>query len=374
MPSRDEDLDWLPDRHLAAALTLGHADSVAGQLCDLVFEYEVADPLELKSVYDERHCHVTVEKIAPLPPAIARLAADVLTQLRAAIEHAVYAEVEWRLGRELTAAEAGRIEMPAQTSPEGFATWLKGRKRKDLPPLRDGEVLIDRIRALQPYQQTDVDHHPLRLLAEHTNHAKHRSPAVAMMRLGMVNTWPLNNPNVKVASSGTPLEPGAILATSPKYGQVELSFWPVVAVQRPHTGEWGMLVQEIDVISNWARTVALPSIATGEVNPVPPLPPQIDTTKGWEDSRDALSAGGPHTAATRLGFRLQAKTARTSLPEILSSLAESPDLAVLERWVDGLTDDQVLAQMSAIAQDLPLGHTQAAREMIRNASEADERG
>ncbi|MGC0423517.1 hypothetical protein [Embleya sp. AB8] len=55
--------------------------------------------------------------------------ADALTQLRAALEHDLYAEVEARLGRLLTNEEAVRIEMPACSSADVWEKWLKNGKR-----------------------------------------------------------------------------------------------------------------------------------------------------------------------------------------------------------------------------------------------------
>lgn len=361
---------WLPDHQLATALTLGHADEVAGRLNDLLFDYVAAEPLGLESVFDDNLCRVTVTSVAPLPPAIARLSADVLTQLRAAIEHAIYAEVEAGLGRKLTTEEESRIEMPAKVTPAGFDEWLKQRRRKDLAPLREGAELVKRMRRLQPYERTDVDQHPLRVLAQHTNLAKHRTPAVAAVQLGQVATWPLGNPEVLVGARGTPLEVGTVLATGPKYKRVELSIYPQVAIRRPHTGEWMVVAKEIGNLAKWVRTVALPVIVTGKAKAEPPLPPQIDTTKGWADERDALRAGGPDPAERRFEARLQVQTVRRGMPEILATLPEPPDPAVIQQWVDGLSDDQVMAQFSGMFLPDPYAKLEAIQVMARKAQEA----
>lgn len=362
----------MPDHQLDAAMTLGHADEVTGRLCDLLYDYAQAEPLGLTSVFDDDLCHVTVTSVAPLPPAAPRLAADVLTQLRATIEHAVYAEVEVALGRELTSEEERRIEMPTTTTSDAFAEWLSRSKRKDLPPLREGSDLVKRMRSLQPYHRKDADQHPLRVLAEHTNLAKHRTPAVAAVQLAQVNTWPLNNPDVLVGVRGTPLEVGTVLATGPKYKQVPIDIWPQVAIRRPHTGEWMVIVKEIGALAEWVRTVAIPVIVTGEANAEPPLPPKINTTRGWASERDALQAGGAVPADLRHLTRLQAHTARRDLPEILALHPEPPDPAVIQQWVDGLTDDQVLTQINTFSRHDPLVTTEAARTMIRKAQEAYE--
>ena len=353
-------------------MTLGHADEVTGRLADMLYDYAQAEPLGLTSVYDDDLCHVTVTSVAPLPPAVPRLAADVLTQLRATIEHAVCAEVEAALDRELTPEEARRVEMPATTTSDAFAEWLNRSKRKELPPLREGSDLVKRMRSLQPYHRKDADQHPLRVLAEHTNLAKHRTPAVAAVQLALVHTWPLNNPEVLVGVRGTPLEVGTVLATGPKYKQVPIDIWPQVAIRRPHTGEWMVIVKEIGALAEWVRTVAIPVIVTGEANAEPPLPPQIDTTRGWASERDALQAGGAIPADLRHLTRLQAHTARRDLPEILALHPEPPEPAVIQQWVDGLTDDQVLTQINTFSRHDPLVRAEAARTMIRKAQEAYE--
>ncbi len=54
MPTRDVDPAWLPDHQLATAMTLGHADEVAGRLYDLLFDYVQAGALGLANVCDGR--------------------------------------------------------------------------------------------------------------------------------------------------------------------------------------------------------------------------------------------------------------------------------------------------------------------------------
>ena len=361
---------WLPEHQVDVALTLGHADEVTGRLCDLLFDYTVAEPLGLTSVSDEEMCYVTVTSVAPLPPAVARLAADALTQLRAAIDHAVYAEVEVGLGRPLTVEEERRVEMPATTTPEGFADWLKRSRRRELPPLREGSDLVKRISSLQPYHRKDADQHPLRVLAEHTNLAKHRTPAVATVQLALVNTWPLNNPDLLVGTRGTPLEVGTVVASGPKFKQIPIDIWSQVAIRRPHTGEWMVLVKEIGSLAEWVRTVAIPVVATGDANSHPPLPPHIDTARGWASARDAIGAAGPIPADVRHLTRLQAHTGRRDLPEILALHPEPPAPEVIQQWVDGLTDAEVLAELNTFSRTDPLVSEAAARAMIRKAQEA----
>lgn len=59
--------------------------------------------------------------------AVPRLAADALNQMRGAIEHALFAEVEQMAGRKLEPSEAQDIEMPVKTDSEGLAQWFKAK-------------------------------------------------------------------------------------------------------------------------------------------------------------------------------------------------------------------------------------------------------
>jgi len=329
-------------------LTLAHADASIQRLGEILFDYLLPGPLELGNVPDGDLCHVTVTRVAPLPAAVPRYAADVLTQPQAAVEHTLYAEVEAQLGRDLTAEEGRSVQMPALSAPEDFDKWLRDRKRPQLPPMRAGSELVNHMRALQPYQRRDSDNHPLRLLAEHTNLAKHRTPAVANILLGQVNTWPLNDPDIVVAvATDRPLEAGTVLATGPLYKQMPVDIWPKVATRRPHTGDWMVVMDELGRLEEWVRTVAVPVLITGDADAAP-LPPQIDTTRGWDSVRDAIETGHPVPAAQRNLTRMQARTGRRDLTETLDLHPNRVEVEVVEQWVNGLPDEEVIAQIGSL--------------------------
>lgn len=138
------DYSWLPEHQHHVVFTLAHADELINRASRVLTDYLKPGPLELESIADGELCHVRVARVAPLPPAVPRLAADALTQLRAAIEHTLFAEVEYQIRRKLDTGEARRIEMPASTSSDGFSDWLRQRRRPDLPPLIDGSPLVAR--------------------------------------------------------------------------------------------------------------------------------------------------------------------------------------------------------------------------------------
>lgn len=374
MSSKSADPAWLPDHQLHVAMTLAHADSCIQRLGDVLHDYLMPGPLELVNVPDGHLCHVTVAGISPLPAAVSRLAADAMVNLRAAIEHAVFAEVEMRLGRTLAAEEARRVEMPAAATAADFDGWLKGRKRPLLSPLAEGSELVERLQALQPYQRRDADNHPLRVLAEHTNHAKHRTPAVAAVRLGQVNTWPLGDPEIVVSASGATLEAGTVLATGPRYRQVPLDIWPAVAIQRPHSGEWKVVIPELAYMEEWVRTIAIPLIITGGKQE-PALPPFIDITKGWKTAREAIASGMDEPAAKRSLKRIQAHGARIGLVDTLAQHPEGIERRLIEHWVASLTDEEILTEMDALAvaaRGGPLDIAAACLRMIKKAQSVDE--
>lgn len=171
--------------------------------------------------------------------------------------------------------------MPSCTDHARFEQWLRGRGRPELPPLRRGAPLVDRIERLQPYHRRDVDEHPLRILAEHTKRVKHRTPAVAATRIGTVIPDHVH-PDLRVNVIDRPLELGDVLASAPAELRVPLSIWPTVSLQRPHTGTWHGLMRELGDLEEWVRTVAIPILTVG-TREFGPLPPQLDITEGHAD-------------------------------------------------------------------------------------------
>lgn len=292
--------------------SLAHADDLIARTSDVLYDYLKPGPLELENVADGDMARLTVTGVAPLPPGVSRLAADALTQLRAVLEHTLFAEVAYRLKRPLTKDEARCIEMPATTTADNFAKWIKSHRRPQLAPLRDGETLCEHIRELQPFHQANPDGHPLRVLAEHTNLSKHRTPSVAATLLGAVKP-DIPAPDLIVTSGADrPIEVGDVLATGPIDLRVPLSVWPKVSIQRPHTETWHVLIHELGELELWVRSVAVPHLITGSSN-VPSLPPQLDTKVGYHDIQIALSTASETPAAKRALYRMQADILRNGL-------------------------------------------------------------
>jgi hypothetical protein len=351
MRRRGRDYSWLPDHQLHVAATLGHADSLIAHVGNLLYDYlKPPGPLELNDIAEGSVIRTTVTAVAPLPVAVARYTADALTQLRAAIEHTIYAEVEFQSGRSLTENEARRIEMPATVSADLFERWLTSRVRLSLPPLHEKAQLIGRIRRLQPYHRRNPDDHPMRILAEHTNHAKHRAPAVAATLLGAVIPDNVRAPGLEIVEpeEDRPICPGDVLASAPAGVVVPLSIWPKVSVRRPHSGAWHVLMHELGDLEWWVRAVAIPILIVG-THQVDPLPPQLDTRTGHSDIRAALLSAGQLSAAKRAGKRIEAGTAREGLVETLARHPQHVSPQRIQDWVNTLDDDDVLAKMNRLS-------------------------
>ncbi|MFJ7063366.1 hypothetical protein ACIQVA_37900 [Streptomyces microflavus] len=357
MSTTAADYAWLPDHQLHVVATLAHVDQTVERVIRMVHDYTAQEPLSLKTVVDGDQVQAVVTAIAPLPEAIPRLVADALTQLRAALEHTVYAEVQHLLRRSLTAEEARSIEMPATTSLADFEAWLNHRRRRGLAPLQPSDPLAQRIGALQPFQRRDPDEHPLKMLVEYTNMAKHRRPTVAAARLAAVHP-DAPNPGLSVSQplerwpqpgSGQPIHVNDTIATAPRGAYIPFSIWTTVSLQRPHTGIWNIAAKELEYLEDWVRTTAIPIIVTGG-REVTPLPPQLDISTGHDDLRSELPGAGAASAAERGGQRIQAAVARVGLTEVLAPLMGSDMSETLSEWAATLTDDAVLQRLGRLAQ------------------------
>lgn len=132
------DFSWIPDHQLHAALTLAHVDDLTDRCWQALEPYQRDGIVKLRDKSASGRTHVVVTDIPPLPSAIVLYTADALTQLRAALEHTLYAEIEATLGRDLSADEARAVEMPAFDEEKKFDTWLKHKHRRTIDPLQEG--------------------------------------------------------------------------------------------------------------------------------------------------------------------------------------------------------------------------------------------
>lgn len=331
--------DWLPEHQRHLLYTFAHIDSVIDHLGNLLHDFLEACPLDFEnSLADERE-EVLIRAIAPIPEAVPRLAADALNQMRSAIEHALFAEVEHLTGRKLEPEEAQAVEMPVAKDPKALADWFKHKRRRTLPVLQATGVLGERIGALQPHGAADEQSHLLKVLAEHTNLSKHRIPAVAAVRLGtIVPDYPA--PGLVIAGEyedDRPLNVGDVLVSIPAGVGVPMSIWPKLGIRRPHTGEWIVLIHELCQLESWVRTEAVPVIIVGTTD-VSPIPPHLDINRGYTAYADARAEAKVVPAGERHQLRILGKGAREGLPAVFQQMLPNIPGAAVDAFVDSLSD------------------------------------
>jgi len=345
-------------------------------VADLVLDYSrPGDILELEEIVEGAVSHTRVVAVKPVPRAVALYAADAMTTLRAAIEHTLYAEAQHLLGKTLTKDQARTLDMPAHVTPEAFDKWVQERPRRGAPPsVHRGTPLVARIQLLQPYQlRTSPEEHPLRLLAAHTNTAKHRSPAVTATRIGLV--LPDDDRGVHVPPpTGEPVRPADVLATARRDVQTGLSIYPAVGIQRPNTGTWPVLLKELERLAEWTRKIAIPTLITGS-SEVDPLPATFDISTGHLDERTAIEAGSYVSATDKTAKALAVALARDELPEVLATHPDRPPRELFVQWLAGLDDDDVLARFDrlkfAVTPAQMLANVAAVDEYIAEARAAN---
>ncbi|SEN81431.1 hypothetical protein SAMN05216281_11529 [Cryobacterium luteum] len=344
--------DWIPDRHLGVAATLSHADELVGQIGDLLFDYQTLPGgiISLREVLTGSYSRTVVEQLAPIPRKIPLLVADALVALRAALEHALFTEVEFLDGA-LDEKAARLVEMPASDTYEKFDEWTKKRVRNGPPSLRAGSELMRRIDGLQPFHRTGAPQaHPLARLVLHTNHAKHRTPAITSVRLAALYRDDQMPHSVRDLSPRPeePLRVGDVIAETPLGARVPVTLFPTIGINRPGSDRWPVLIQELDEISHWVRTQAVPRLITGGEPPEPALPTRYEISSGHFDERSAISAGSTTSAAERQKQHVSAATCRINLVDVLSKLEGSPSTPAIMAWLAELSDGEVLTRMYRI--------------------------
>lgn len=342
---------WLPDYQLGVAATLSHAEELIGQLADLLFDYQTTQPggiFELEERPGFPNTQSVVTRVAPLPRRAPLLAADALVALRSALEHALFAEVEARDGP-LTEKAARLVEIPAAKTHQTFEEWLRKRARNGPRSLCAGSDVVQRIEALQPFNRKDAENHPLARLVLHTNHSKHRTPAVTAVRLAAMyreDQW--RSARDLPPRPEEPLRVGDIVAETPFGTKVPVVIVPTIGINRPGTDRWPVLITELDELSRWVRTQAVPRLIAGTDPPEPSLPATYEISAGHEDERSAIAAGSEMTAAERHQRRLGAASVRIDLVAIIDQMDGSPRADQISAWLKHLSDEEVLERMSRL--------------------------
>lgn len=349
----DHTYAWLPERHLGVAATLSHADELIGQIADLLFDYQTQpdDVIGLREVPVGRSSRTVVERVAPIPRKVPLLVADALVALRAALEHALFAEVEFLDGAPFDEKAAKLVEMPASGSYERFEEWKKKQLRNRPPSLCAGSELVRRIDGLQPFHRRNEPRaHPLARLVLHTNHAKHRTPAITAVRLAAMYEDDQMPRSVRdlAPRPEEPLRVGDVIAETPMGTRVPVTLFPTVGINRPGTDRWPVLMQELDEIAHWVRTQAVPRLITGTEPPEPALPTRYEIAVGHGDERRAISVGSATSAGERHKQRLVAASARVDLVDMIGQMDGSPSSPQIAAWLAQLNDEEVLERMSRL--------------------------
>lgn len=349
----DSTPDWLPERHLGAAAMLSHADELIGQVGDLLFAYQTqADGVVgLREVPAGSISRTVVARVAPIPRKVPLLVADALVALRAALEHTVFAEVEFLEGAPLDEKAARLVEMPASDTWEKFEEWKRKQLRSRPPSLQNGSELVRRIDGLQPFHRpSDPEMHPLARLVLHTNHTKHRTPAITAVRLAAMyqdDQMPRSVRDLPPRPE-EPLRVGDVLAETPIGVRSPVTLFPTIGINRPGTDRWPVLMQELDEIFHWVRTQAVPRLITGTEPPEPALPTRYEIAVAHQDERRAMSRGSTTSAADRHTQRLTAAAGRVDLVELIGRVDCSPSEQQIAAWLAQLTDEEVLDRISRL--------------------------
>lgn len=342
---------WLPDHQLGVAATLSHADELVGQLSDLLFAYQtrLGGTFELEEQLAFPNTRTVVTRIVPMPRKVPLLVAHALVALRAALEHALFAEVEFRDGP-LDEKAAKLVEVPASRRAADFMAWAERRAKNGPASLRSGSELVKRIEGLQPFNRKDAENHPLARLVLHTNHAKHRTPAVTAVRIFAMYQEDQRPRSIHdlPPRPEEPLRVGDIIAETALGTQVPVAVFPTIGINRPGTSRWPILMTELDEISRWVRAQAVPRLITGAEPPEPALPTRYEISVGHEDEHVAMAAGSSISATAIHQQRLGAAFVRIDLVDTIDQMDGSPGARQISAWLADLSDADVLERMSRL--------------------------
>lgn len=349
---KTQSYSWLPDHHLAVAATLAHADEIIGQVAEILFDYQTASEgiFQLREVPMVTHSRTVVDSISPIPRKVPLLVADALVVLRNAVEHTLFAEIQHRDGL-LGKKEAKVVEMPAALSWKAFRLWVTSRAKNGPPSLQLGSELLKRIELLQPFHRTvKPEKHPMALLAAHTNHSKHRAPAVTAVRLAAVHREDRTPPPISDLERRpeVPLKVSDVIAETPWGQQIPVALFPTIGINRPGTDRWPVLMNELAYLAEWVRLQAVPRLITGSKPPTPALPPQYEISVGHSEERTALAQGTMLSSARIHSDRLAAAMVRRDLAEIVSHMEGAPSIERVSEWLESLSDQEVLARMDKL--------------------------
>lgn len=352
--SQAVDVSWVPERHLEVIATLAHVEDEMQTIHRLIYEHQ-RDRESALRLQEQRTAlvnRIVVKEIKPIPAALPRLVADSLFGLRAAIEHALFTEAEHLNGGPLSDAASRLVEMPCCDKPETFQNWLNKNKKVRPDSIAHGGELVPRIEALQPYRAVSAtESHPLKRLAHLTNQAKHRSPVSIGMAVPVTHRLD-DEVNLEDALRGnrpkTPVKVGDTVFQTFDRGRVEIDVFPALVIQRAATDEWVLLSTELNDIDSWVRDEAVPRMITGTDPQGRKLPVHYDTMSGHMDQRAAISVGTTRKSWQVYRDRFGATASRESFAEWFSEVAAAPGRAAVVKWLDSLSDAEVIERVSQL--------------------------
>jgi hypothetical protein len=359
-------LGWLPPHQHHVLYSVAYADSLVARLSDALFPYIERGPFVLVERQSGVWSELVVQSIQPLPEAVPRLVSDALNQLRSAVEHALFAQLEHELGLALSEDDARFVEMPARLTSASFDSWINDKRRAFW---KSAPETLSRVRRLQPFWHVIPNEHPLALLAGHTNHAKHRAPALAAARLGaVVLDSDAAKAKVPLTPEHRPVKSGDVLARVATGSGVAMSVWPTVSLQRPASDQWSVLMHEVNSLAEWVRLEALPILTAGKSD-VDPIPPSLDVTVGYRTFSEAVAASLSTSSFDRNSDRLQAAVAIQTLEGILTGPPVSLESGIAIAWLSSLGDRDILERVDRLTEPAQLGDVAKVASIISELAE-----
>ena len=166
---------------------------------------------------------VVTRIVRDAPQKIPLLVADALVALRAALEHALYAEITHREGP-LGEKAARLVEIPACRTLGRATSGAGSPAGRRTVPLHCAWAVSwsGGSRVCSPDHAKDAENHPLARLVLHTNHAKHRNPAVTAVRIAAMYDEDAARPAPSATCQPRPEEPvrvGGSSSPKPRSGR-----------------------------------------------------------------------------------------------------------------------------------------------------------
>ncbi|MFD7026123.1 hypothetical protein [Promicromonospora sukumoe] len=296
--------DWLPEALAPVAARLARVDDCYAEIAELSGRWST-EALQLKQLHrSDDQVRTVIDKVRPIPPAIAVLFSDAINHLRATLDNVVWHLVTSQSG-EIADRAALSVALPIHDDVERFENWAS-RVRRQVPELaQETSTTYQRVRALQPFVDSaripsippalaalvgvEVEEvHPLLLLQAYSNLDKHR--AIALM-VGRMMITPLGVSYPAQDRFFREMGPGSTVGPDGKWGTpVPIESNAAVMVERP--APWAAAVSpaaEVMRLRDWVCHEALPYLVTGSREATPPVPVTIELGDDGRTLRERIS-------------------------------------------------------------------------------------